>query len=100
MIQPFERITRDHDKFPDFCRYMVDEGMEMADLLYMIQKPSHWQVEWNVFIRANETQPECDEPYTEDSHCRSRQQRCSEGSDCSTPTGSQPASDQMQASQE
>lgn len=56
-----ERIRISHDRFPAFARHMADEGMEMADMLYMLEKPWKWQVEFNAFLEKNERRPSRDE---------------------------------------
>ncbi len=59
--QAIERISLSDDRFPAFARWMAEQGMEMADLLYMIEKPNHWQTEFNEFLHQTEKSPESDE---------------------------------------
>lgn len=54
---PIDRISRADDRFPGFCRWMVEQGMEMDDLLYMIDKTHHWQIEWNEYVLLIEPKP-------------------------------------------
>lgn len=61
MATVVDRISRSDDRFPAFCRWLVDTGMEMADLLYMIEKPSHWQAEFNEFCEKTEKPSEPDD---------------------------------------